>query len=128
MQAALELALSGGHEYRAGGVFVCTYWMYCGELRHEEGEQIYHQAMAYCDVHDIGTSVNCLLAERAGVFEKLGRWDECISTHSRVLEAAVGLPGKPATAAVLPGEGDGAPRTRRILAISGRGDALCTRS
>ena len=83
MRAALELALSGGHEYRAGGVFVNTYWMYCGELRHEEGEQIYHQAMAYCDVHDIGTSLNCLLAERAGVFEKLGRWDECISiTHA----------------------------------------------
>ncbi len=86
MQAALELALSGGHEYRAGGVFVCTYWMYCGELRHDEGEQIYHQAMTYCDVHDIGTSLNCLLAERAGVFEKLGRWDECISTTHAVLE------------------------------------------
>ena len=35
--------------------------MYCGDLRHEEGEQIYNQAMAYCDVHDIGTSANCLL-------------------------------------------------------------------
>jgi DNA-binding CsgD family transcriptional regulator/tetratricopeptide (TPR) repeat protein len=86
MRAALELALSGGHEYRAGGVFVLTYWMYCGELRHDEGEQIYHQAMTYCDVHDIGTSLNCLLAERAGVFEKLGRWDECISTTHAVLE------------------------------------------
>jgi DNA-binding CsgD family transcriptional regulator/tetratricopeptide (TPR) repeat protein len=86
MRAALELALSGGHEYRAGGVFVFTYWMYCGELRHDEGEQIYHQAMTYCDVHDIGTSLNCLLAERAGVFEKLGRWDECISTTHAVLE------------------------------------------
>ena len=42
----------------------CTYWMYCGDLRHEEGEQIYNQAMAYCDVHDIGTSAQ-LLAGRA---------------------------------------------------------------
>ena len=86
MRAALEIALSGGHEYRAGAVFVNMYWMYCGELRHEEGEQIYNQAIAYCDVHDIGSSANCLLADRAGVFEKLGRWDECISITHALLE------------------------------------------
>ncbi len=86
MRAALEIALSGGHEYRAGGIFVNMYWMYCGELRHEEGEQIYNQAMAYCDVHDIGTSANCLRADHAGVFEKLGRWDECISITRALLE------------------------------------------
>ena len=86
MRAALEIALSGGHEYRAGGIFVNMYWMYCGELRHEEGEQIYSQAMAYCDVHDIGTSANCLRADHAGVFEKLGRWDECISITRALLE------------------------------------------
>ena len=46
--------------------------------------------MAYCDVHDIGTFANCLLAERAGVFEKLGRWDECVSmTHSMLEELSV---------------------------------------
>ena len=66
------------------------YWMYCGDLRNQEGEQIYDQAMAYCDVHDIGTSANCLLAERAGVFEKLGRWDECVSiTHTMLEERSV---------------------------------------
>ena len=71
------------------------YWMYCGDLRHEEGEQIYSQAMAYCDVHDIGTFSNCLLAERAGVFEKLGRWDECVSlTHAMLNEQSLS-PSKP---------------------------------
>ncbi len=90
MRAALETALSGGHEYQVGGVFADTYWKYCGDLRHEEGEQIYNQAMAYCDVHDIGTFANCLLAERAGVFEKLGRWDECVSvTHTMLEEQSV---------------------------------------
>src|SRR6476659_2681790 len=90
MQAALETALSGGHEYQVGGVFADTYWRYCGDLRDEEGEHIYNQAMAYCDVHDIGTFANCLLAERAGVFEKLGRWDECVSiTHSMLEELSV---------------------------------------
>jgi DNA-binding CsgD family transcriptional regulator/tetratricopeptide (TPR) repeat protein len=90
MRAALETALAGGHEYQVGGVFADTYWRYCGDLRHEEGEQIYNQAMAYCDVHDIGTFANCLLAERAGVFEKLGRWDECVSiTHAMLEEQSV---------------------------------------
>ena len=28
MQAALEIALSGGHEYRAGNAFTNMYWMY----------------------------------------------------------------------------------------------------
>jgi DNA-binding CsgD family transcriptional regulator len=87
MQAALETALSGGHEYQAGGAFANMYWLYCGDLRHQEGEQVYNQAMAYCDVHDIGTFANCLLADRAGVFEKLGRWDECMSiTHTMLDE------------------------------------------
>jgi DNA-binding CsgD family transcriptional regulator/tetratricopeptide (TPR) repeat protein len=86
MQAGLETALSGGHEYQAGGAFANMYWLYCGDLRHEEGEQIYNQAMAYCDVHDIGTFANCLLADRAGVFEKLGRWDECMSITHTMLE------------------------------------------
>jgi DNA-binding CsgD family transcriptional regulator len=86
MRAALDTALSGGHEYQVGLVFADMYWMYCGDLRHEEGEQIYNQATAYCDVHDIGTFANCLLAERAGVFEKLGRWDDCLSITHTMLE------------------------------------------
>ena len=80
MRAALEIALSGGHDYRVGETFATMYWMYCGDLRHEEGEQIHHQAMAYCDAHDIGTSSNCVQADHAGLFEKLGRWDECIES------------------------------------------------
>jgi DNA-binding CsgD family transcriptional regulator len=86
MRAALEAALSGGHEYQVGAVFADMYWMYCGDLRNEEGEQIYNEAMAYCDVHDIGTFANCLLSDRVGVLEKLGRWDESISIARTMLE------------------------------------------
>ena len=92
MRAALEIALSGGHEYRAGETFACLYWMYCGDLRNDEGEQIYNQAMAYCDVHEIGTSSNCLRADHAGVFEKLGRWDECLSITHAMLDETIALP------------------------------------
>jgi tetratricopeptide (TPR) repeat protein len=83
MRAALEIALSGGHEFRAGNAFANMDWMYCDDLRHEEAEQIYNEALVYCDVHDIGSCAAFLLGERAGVCEKLGRWDECVSiTHA----------------------------------------------
>jgi tetratricopeptide (TPR) repeat protein len=82
-RAALEIALAGGHELRAGNAFANMYWMYCDDLRHQEAEQIYNEALAYCDVHDIGTSGEYLLGKRAELFEKLGRWDECLSiTHA----------------------------------------------
>ena len=127
MRAALEIALSGGHEFRAGNAFVNMYWMYCDELRHEEAEQIYHEALAYCDEHDIGTSADCLLAERAGVFEKLGRWDECLSIAHATLDDQSLSPANRYAAAVLPGEGDGAPRTRRIWPYLDEAMRLCTR-
>ena len=90
MHAALEIALSGGHEFRSGEVFVVMYLMYCDDLRHEEAEHIYNEALAYCDVHDIGDSATFLLGVRAGVFEKLGRWDECVSiTHAMLDEQSL---------------------------------------
>ena len=95
IRAALEIALSGGHEYRAGNAFVNMYWMYCDEFRHEEAEQIYHEALAYCDVHDIGTSAELLRGERAGVFEELGRWDECVSiTHAMLDQQSLSPTGR----------------------------------
>ena len=95
IRAALEIALSGGHELRAGNAFANMYWMYCDELRHEEAEQIYHEALAYCDVHDIGTSADFLLGVRAEVFEKLGRWDECLSiTHARLDDQSLDPAGR----------------------------------
>ena len=90
IRAALEIALSGGHELRAGNAFSNMYWMYCEDLRDEEAEQIYNEALAYCDVHDIGTSAEFLLGERAGVLEKLGHWDGCVSiTHAMLDEQSL---------------------------------------
>ena len=84
MRAALQMALSGGHEFRAYNAFLFLYVLYCADLRNDEAEQIFNEALAYCDLHDVGKP--CLLAERAGVFEKLGRWDECVSTIGAVLD------------------------------------------
>ena len=86
MRGALETGLSGGHELRAGNAFANMYWNYCEDLRDEEAEQIYNEALAYCDVHDIGTSAEFLLGERAEVFEKRGRWDECLAIAHAMLD------------------------------------------
>ena len=80
---------------RAGNVFANMYWMYCDDLRHEEAEHIYHEALAYCDVHDIGDCATFLLGNRAGVFEKLGRWDECVSiTHAMLDDQSLAPTGR----------------------------------
>ena len=79
MQAALDAALSGGHEEQAGRAFALMYLMYSSDLRHGEGEQCYTQAVAYCEEHDIGTFAVCLQGERTAFLEKIGHWDECMS-------------------------------------------------
>jgi DNA-binding CsgD family transcriptional regulator/tetratricopeptide (TPR) repeat protein len=86
MQAALESALSGGHEEQAGRAFARTYMWFCEDLRPEEAERCYGDALAYCEEHDIGTFVVCLQGQRTAVLEQNGRWDECISLGHALLD------------------------------------------
>jgi hypothetical protein len=64
MEAALESALSGGHEEQTGRAFARAYMWYCDDLRPEEAERCYGDAFAYCEEHDIGTFVVCLQGQR----------------------------------------------------------------
>jgi hypothetical protein len=92
---------SSSSDMRRGRAVVLLHWVPAGRLRlntsgplrfvpeteiRTRAELLYNQATAYCDVHDISTFANCLLAERAGVFEKLGRWDDCLSITHTMLE------------------------------------------
>ncbi len=79
MQVALEVALSGGHEEQAGRAFASAYMMYGDDLRFEEAERSYGDALAYCEEHDIGTFAVCLQGQRMAVLEQSGHWDECLS-------------------------------------------------
>ena len=79
MQLALEVALSGGHEEQTGRAFASAYMMYGDDLRFEEAERSYGDALAYCEEHDIGTFAVCLQGQRTAVLEQSGRWDECLS-------------------------------------------------
>ena len=85
IQGALDAALMGSFEEQAGRAFANMHLMYSTDLRHDEGERCYTQALAYCKEHEIGTYAVCLQGERAGVLEKLGRWDECASLSHKLL-------------------------------------------
>ena len=86
MQVALEVALSGGHEEQAGRAFASAYMMYGDDLRFEEAERSYGDALAYCEEHDIGTFAVCLQGQRTAVLEQSGRWDECLSLGHALLD------------------------------------------
>jgi DNA-binding CsgD family transcriptional regulator/tetratricopeptide (TPR) repeat protein len=84
IQGALDVALDAKDEVNAGRAFANMYMMYSTDLRHDEGEQCYTRAVAYCEEHEIGTYGVCLQGERTRVWEKLGRWNES-ATLSHVL-------------------------------------------
>ena len=76
IQEALDVALDAEDEVQAGRAFANMYMMYSTDLRHDEGEQCYTRALAYCEEHEIGTYAVCLQGERTRVWEELGRWNE----------------------------------------------------
>jgi DNA-binding CsgD family transcriptional regulator len=86
MRAALDYALSGGHEEQAGRAFARAYMWYCDDLRPGEAERCYGDAFAYCEEHDIGTFVVCLQGQRTAVLEQNGRWNECMSLGHALLD------------------------------------------
>jgi DNA-binding CsgD family transcriptional regulator/tetratricopeptide (TPR) repeat protein len=86
MQVALEVALSGGHEEQAGRAFASAYMMYGDDLRFEDAERSYDDALAYCERHDIGTFAVCLQGQRVAVLEQSGNWDECLSLGHALLD------------------------------------------
>ena len=95
MQVALEVALSGGHEEQAGRAFASAYMMYGDDLRFEEAERSYGDALAYCEEHDIGTFAVCLQGQRTAVLEQkrtLGRMPVARSCAARSAHA---LPMEP---------------------------------
>jgi DNA-binding CsgD family transcriptional regulator/tetratricopeptide (TPR) repeat protein len=86
MELALEVALSSGHEEQAGRAFASAYMMYGDDLRFEEAERSYGDALAYCEEHDIGTFAVCLQGQRTAVLEQSGHWEECLSLSRALLD------------------------------------------
>ena len=88
--------MSGGHEEQAGRAFASAYMMYGDDLRFEEAERSYGDALAYCEEHDIGTFAVCLQGQRTAVLEQSGHWDECLSLGHALLDQHTALPMEPA--------------------------------
>ena len=57
-------------------------------LRLAEADQLYPEAMAYCEEQDVATYGNCLFGERAECLELTGRWPEAEASSYELLAKA----------------------------------------
>jgi DNA-binding NarL/FixJ family response regulator len=76
MRRALAIALEHGTEYEAGFAYTNMHEMHCGNRDYAKADPYFHDGVAYCEDHDLGTYYNCLRGVRTAALERLGRWDE----------------------------------------------------
>ncbi len=85
LRQALEVARSAGLVNEAAYALCCFYDFYHGFLRWPEAEEAFHDAMAYCEDHDLTTFANHLLGERSVQLQQVGRWNESVDLASGLL-------------------------------------------
>jgi DNA-binding CsgD family transcriptional regulator/tetratricopeptide (TPR) repeat protein len=76
LRRALAIALEAGDDAEAGRAFTNLQATLGNEYHLAEAEAIFHEGMAYCADHDIGTYEHCLRGSHGGVLDRMGRWDE----------------------------------------------------
>jgi len=77
MRRALEFAISEHLPEQAGRTYANMHALYCGQLRFDEAERCFAEAIAYCDEHDLGTYGTCLRGARTA------RWRRRAAGRSR---------------------------------------------
>ncbi|GAA3292125.1 AAA family ATPase [Dactylosporangium vinaceum] len=85
MRRALDVAIEHRHDEKAGRAYVNLYGLLCRARRYAEAEPVYHEAIAYCDEHDVDTYGTCLRGERASALGRMGRWDEALAICRLIL-------------------------------------------
>jgi DNA-binding CsgD family transcriptional regulator len=85
MRRALDVAIAHRHDEKAGRAYTNLYGMLCRARRFVEAEPVYHEAIAYCDEHDVDTYGTCLRGERAASLSRMGRWDEALTMARHLL-------------------------------------------
>ncbi|MER7273030.1 LuxR C-terminal-related transcriptional regulator [Dactylosporangium sp. NPDC000244] len=85
MRRALDVAIEHGHDEKAGRAYTNLYGLLCRARRYAEAEPVYHEAIAYCDEHDVDTYGTCLRGERASALARTGHWDEAMALCRQVL-------------------------------------------
>jgi DNA-binding CsgD family transcriptional regulator/tetratricopeptide (TPR) repeat protein len=85
LRRALSIALENGIEYEAGFAYTNLHELHCASRDYARADLYFHDGVAYCENHDLGTYHNCLRGVRSAALERLGRWDESVRMAEAVL-------------------------------------------
>ena len=91
LRRALSIALEHGTEYEAGFAYTNLQELHCADRDYAKADPYFHDGVAYCQDHDLGTYYNCLRGVRTSTLERLGRWDESVGIAEAIL-ASVASP------------------------------------
>ncbi len=73
---SLDLAVAGGQHQQAGRAYANLHGLLADAMLYPEAERYYREGAAYCEEHDLGTSLLCLGGGHATDLVHTGRWDE----------------------------------------------------
>jgi DNA-binding CsgD family transcriptional regulator len=85
LRHALSIALENGIDYEAGFAYTNLHELHCGNRDYARADPYFHDGVAYCEDHDLGTYHNCLRGVRTSTLERLGRWDESAAIAETVI-------------------------------------------
>ncbi len=91
LRRALSIALENGLENEAGFAYTNLHELHCGNRDYAQADPYFHDGVAYCEDHDLGTYYTCLRGVRTSSLERLGRWDESVEIAEAIL-ASVASP------------------------------------
>ena len=91
LRRALSIALENGIEYEAGFAYTNLHELHCANRDYAKADPYFHDGVAYCEDHDLGTYYTCLRGVRTSTLERLGRWDESVGI-AEVVIASVASP------------------------------------
>src|SRR5580692_5664871 len=88
LRRALSIALENGLENEAGFAYTNLHELHCGNRDYAQADPYFHDGVAYCEDHDLGTYHTCLRGVRTSTLERLGRWDELAGIAETVIASA----------------------------------------
>ncbi len=72
LRRALSIALENGIEYEAGFAYTNLHELHCANREYARADPYFHDGVAYCEDHDLGTYYTCLRGVRTSTLERLG--------------------------------------------------------
>lgn len=75
-------------EGEAGFAYTNLHELHYGSRDYAQADPYFHDGVAYCEDHDLGTYLNCLRGVRTASLDRLGRWDESAAIAEAVIASA----------------------------------------